>query len=238
MNTVELFAGTESFSKVASRLGYNTLTVDNNKDLNPDLCIDIMDLIPHNFMGNCFDNGMDSVDILWCSPPCTAFSVASIGHHWNKDHTPKTSHAIEGLQILTRNILIIKELLEINPDMIWFIENPRGKMRKVIDEIFKMYKITNYKRNTVTYCQYGDTRMKPTDIWTNLIEWQPRPICKNGASCHVSAPRGSRTGTQGLKNAKDRGVIPSALFEHIFKVIEQKSAPCLEQESNQESVRK
>ena len=32
-------------------------------------------------------------DIIWASPPCTYFSVASIGKHWNKDNTPKTQEA-------------------------------------------------------------------------------------------------------------------------------------------------
>ena len=45
----------------------------------------------------------------------------------------------------------------------WIIENPRGKLRKL--EIVK-----DLPRTTVTYCQYGDIRMKPTDLWTNLIE--------------------------------------------------------------------
>ena len=37
--------------------------------------------------------------------------------------------------------------------------------------------------DTVTYCQYGDTRMKPTDLWCSdslFQQWTPRPMCKNG----------------------------------------------------------
>ena len=157
---------------------------------------------------------------MWTSPPCTAFSVASMGKHWNKeDRSPKTDNAKMGLALLDKTIEVIKLNLKKNPDMVWFIENPRGMMRKVIDEVFKKHNITDYERKTVTYCQYGDKRMKPTDIWTNLKDWDSRPMCKNGSPCHEAAPRGSKTGTQGLKNAKDRGVIPPALFEEIFEVI-------------------
>ena len=78
----------------------------------------------------------------------------------------------------------------------------------------------NFIRHTVTYCQYGDTRMKPTDIWTNATWWKPRSICKNGMPCHESAPRGSKTGTQGIDGAKDRGVIPPQLFEEILQQYE------------------
>lgn len=82
-----------------------------------------------------------------------------------------------------------------------------------------MDKLPAHYRHTVTYCQYGDNRMKPTDIWTNCSEWKPKPMCKNGENCHESAPRGSKTGTQGIKGAKDRGVIPPALFYEIFEHI-------------------
>jgi hypothetical protein len=63
-------------------------------------------------------------------------------------------------------------------------------------------------RHTITYCQYGDTRMKPTDIWTNATWWVPRPACHNGDRCHEAAPRGARTGTQGVRGAVERGRIP------------------------------
>ena len=45
-------------------------------------------------------------------------------------------------------------------------------------------------------------------------------MCHNGDSCHESAPRGSKTGTQGLKNAKERSVIPKLLCEHIVDICE------------------
>lgn len=76
-------------------------------------------------------------------------------------------------------------------------------------------------RYTVTYCQYGDTRMKPTDIWTNHLDPKFKPMCKNGDPCHTSAPRGARTGTQGLKGSKERSVIPSALCNHIVDICEE-----------------
>ena len=76
-------------------------------------------------------------------------------------------------------------------------------------------------RYTVTYCQYGDTRMKPTDIWTNHPNPQFKPMCKNGDLCHVPAPRGSKTGTQGLKNSRERSVIPKQLCQHIVDICEQ-----------------
>lgn len=93
----------------------------------------------------------------------------------------------------------------------WFIENPRGGLRK-------MTFMKDLPRYTVTYCQYGDTRMKPTDIWTNHPNPQFKPMCHNGDSCHQPAPRGSKTGTQGLKGAVERSVIPEKLCLHIADI--------------------
>lgn len=90
-------------------------------------------------------------------------------------------------------------------------------------------------RYTITYCQYGDTRMKPTDIWTNHPNPSFKPPCSNGDSCHKPAPRGSTYrwlkrngfdvsfvgGTQyDLSNARDRSIIPDQLCEHIVNICE------------------
>ena len=87
-------------------------------------------------------------------------------------------------------------------------------------------------RTTVWYCTYGDTRAKPTDIWSNNIYnpmfnkngWKPRSECWNGnKDCHhEAAPRGSRTGTQGLKNNHERSKIPEQLCTDIVKAQAQK----------------
>lgn len=52
--------------------------------------------------------------------------------------------------------------------------------------------------------------------FTNDMDWEPRPPCKNGDPCHQSAPRGSNKGTQALKNAAERGRIPEQVFIEIF----------------------
>lgn len=73
---------------------------------------------------------------------------------------------------------------------------------------------------TITYCQYGDTRMKPTDIWTNHPDPQFKPPCKNGDPCHTPAPRGARTGTQSLKNSIEKARIPEQFCDHIVDICE------------------
>ena len=63
--------------------------------------------------------------------------------------------------------------------------------------------------------------MKPTDIWTNHSNPNFKPICHNADKCHESAPRGSKTGTQGLKGAKERSVIPEKLCDYIVNICEE-----------------
>lgn len=133
MRTLELFCGTKSFSKVSEKLGNEVVTLDNTMKFNPTILQDILDMP---------DDYFDYFDIVWASPPCTAFSVASIGKNWTRT--------------------------------------------------------------------------------SDFTEWKSKAPCKNGDPCHISAPRGSRTGTQGLKGAMERGVIPEQLFMEIFEQIKLK----------------
>jgi hypothetical protein len=150
-------------------------------------------------------------DFIWASPPCTAFSVASIGHHWTGgkgSYIPKTEAAVTSQRLVAHTRRLIENL---QPRLGFVMENPRGVLRKlpVLEDL---------PRKTVTYCQYGDDRMKPTDLWTNL-DWEPRAMCKNGDSCHTAAPRGSRTGTQGRSGARDRSMVPYELGLEIRRTI-------------------
>ena len=206
MKVLELFAGSRSIGKAAEQLGMEVFSSDINNFEGINYVTDIRD----------FDVSKVPFkpDVIWASPPCTYFSVASIGKHWNKDNTPKSDNAMLGVEFVQKTIDIIKEL----QPTYWFIENPRGKLRKldVINGLNDMPYPYVY-RHTVTYCQYGDSRMKPTDIWTNNPYWEPRPMCKNGDKCHVSAPRGSQTGTQGLKGNYERSKLPEELCLEILE---------------------
>jgi len=201
MKVLELFAGSMSIGKVADRLAFDVYSSDIEQFGGIDYVTDIMNFDPTKIPFK--------PDIIWASCPCTAFSVAAIGKNWTKvgdDYIPKNPRAEFGLKLVQKTLKIIEHF---NPTY-FFIENPRGMLRK-------MPIMADLPRQGVTYCQYGDTRMKPTDIWTNSTKWIPRPMCKNGDPCHVAAPRGSKTGTQGLKGAYERSKIPEDLCFEILK---------------------
>lgn len=184
--------------------GNATFTIDNDPQFRPSLCADVLVMSGTKYYKH--------KDILWASPPCQGFSVAVIGRNWNHDATPKTASARLAMQLAQKTIAII----EASKPKWWFIENPRGMLRKM-PWMTEFLVRTGGVRHQISYCQYGDKRMKPTDIWTNALWWKPKKICKNGMPCHVSAPRGAKTGTQGLKGAAERGRIPAAIFEEILK---------------------
>lgn len=205
MIVADLFAGTRSISKAFEERGHESLSIEMDKvHEGIDIYDDILNITPEMLKG---------VDVIWASPPCTTYSIAAISHHRTRESSgnlaPKSEYAKLSDEILQHVLYLIRE---VNPKY-WFIENPRGGLRK-------MDFMQGLPRHTVTYCQYGDNRMKPTDIWTNHPNPRFKPMCKNGMPCHEPAPRGSKTGTQGLKNAMLRSIIPHELCLHIVEVSE------------------
>ena len=99
MKTIELFAGTGSFSKVAESKGHEIFCVDKFEGLGRlDLQMDLLDKMACSKLAKKLRL---KVDLLWASPPCTTFSVASLGHHWQggkQAYIPKTEKCKDGLK--------------------------------------------------------------------------------------------------------------------------------------------
>lgn len=209
MKVLELYAGTRSIGKAFERQGHEVFSVEWDKQhSNIDLYIDVNDLTAEMVLEK-----FGQPDVIWCSPDCTTYSIAAISKHRRKEDNGSLKGVSDYALFCDKTNLHTLKLIEELKPKYYFIENPRGGMRK-------MDFMQPLDRYTVTYCQYGDTRMKPTDIWTNHKNPNFLPMCKNGQPCHVSAPRGSKTGTQGLKNKVDRSKIPDKLCDHIVKISE------------------
>ena len=210
MKVLELFAGTRSIGKAFETRGHEVYSVEWDKDFeNIDLYQDISTLTVEQIIELCGGRP----DVIWASPDCTTYSIAAISHHRQKEESGNLKPVSEYAKFCDQTNKHVLDLIRELEPRYFFIENPRGGLRK-------MDFMQGIPRYTVTYCKYGDSRMKPTDIFTNHENPQFLPPCHNGDTCHISAPRGAKTGTQGLKGSKERSKIPQKLCEHIVDICE------------------
>ncbi len=202
---LELFAGTRRMSDAFEQKGFETFTIEIDESFpRIDWYQDIMTISSEEILGL-----FGQPTVIWASPVCKTYSVAAISRHRRKTQDnlePISEFAKECDAMVIHTLKLIEEL----KPKYFYIENPMGALRK-------MKFMQGIPRHTVTYCQYGETYMKPTDIFTN----HPAPDlkqCYKGAPCHESAPRGSQTGTQRMKDPKEKAKIPILLCNHIAEI--------------------
>lgn len=208
MKVIELFAGTCSFSNVAKARGHKTWTTDYNAKFNCDLTGDILEYEIQQQIQVQLET-LKRGDGVWMSPVCTKWSLAAGNTYWTEFRQPRREETIDAIKMM----LYCRYVADYcDKHGLWFvIENPNGRAIWILDNKF-------LKR--CWYCQYGDSRAKPTNLWTNInMEFR---TCFNGnPNCHhESAPRGSKTGTQGLKGNMERSIVPKQLCEEILNRLE------------------
>jgi hypothetical protein len=203
--TVELFCGTKSFSKVAEARGFSTWTTDINPDFSPDL---VGDILEEKTQKQVMEEIKDASGV-WMSPVCTTWSMSAGNTYWTQYRMPRNQAAIDGIKMILFCRYVADYCIKNHK---WFvIENPNGRAVWILD---------NQYLKRVWYCRYGDFRAKLTNIWTNLnIKFE---VCKrDNPDCkHERAPRGSKTGTQGLSGDTERSRIPPMLINHVIDAIE------------------
>lgn len=218
MKVLDLFAGRFGWSRAFAENGHDVTTIEKfpQPGYPPTIEYDVMRIEPMDVEAH------GPFDIILASPPCTCFSIAACSHHWTKDDqgfTPKHVGAWEALELVQHT----RYLIDVLAPKAAIIENPRGLLRK-------MPVLSDVARTTVTYCQYGEKRMKPTDLWLfgAAQNFYFHPMCKNGATCHERAPRGAKTGTQGIDGAAARSVVPYALSISVCDQMERLLAGTLQ----------
>ena len=170
MNVLELFSGTKSIGKVCDQLGWDSVSVD--MILPADHKCDIMDFDYKQYP-------KDHFDIVWASPPCTAYSnLQSCWLGRKKKDGIFTQEKMDSDMIDAD--MIVKKTLEIIDYFdceYWFMENPQTGKLKSRDF---MKDIPFYD---VSYCMYSDWGYeKKTRIWTNKKEWKNK-ICDKSGAC-------------------------------------------------------
>ena len=128
---LDLFSGTQSISKVAKELGWETLSLDICPRHNPDLCMDI-----RSFNEAAYPK--DYFDFIWASCPCEAYSVARTKAKVSRDDAMNAS---DPLVAKTRAIIAYFDQAE------WCIENPafsRLWQRDVSRGLLERSTITSY----------------------------------------------------------------------------------------------
>ncbi len=206
MKVLELFAGTRSIGRAFERHGHSVFSIDWCDFPGIDWLMDIEKLTAANVFAR-----FGFPDVIWASPDCTTYSIAAISHHRmlvDGEFHPISDYARKCDETNAHVLDLIRALAP----RLFFIENPVGALQK-------MPFMNGIPKYLVTYCQYGDTRMKPTHIFTNCKHPEFKS-CKRGSPCHEAAPRGSKTGTQGIKGKKDRSRIPDKLCEYIVQLCE------------------
>jgi hypothetical protein len=165
LNVVELFSGSGTFSKEFERNGHKVFSIDIRKRkgiCEPHLRKDIMHV-------RLSDIPFKKVHVLWASPPCDVFSKASGSFHWTKEGKPKTEKCLVHIKLLKKTLKLIDK---IHPGY-FFIENPDSKMKYQKDLVNFLIR-NNAMTKKVNYLSYGFGTLKPTTIFTNALNYNPK----------------------------------------------------------------
>ena len=208
MKVLELFAGTRSIGRAFEKKGHEVFSVDYSREFEGiSEYVDIGKLTAEDVIA-----WFGHPDVIWASPCCVTYSVAGIRYHRQPDPVsgrwimPGDRYA---QQCDTTNAHLIELIKELDPK-IWFIENPKGNLQHMPF----MQPLAEYK-HAVCYCQYGDRRKKPTQIWTNAdIVFLTCP----GVDCSHWRSKGGASDL--IHGAKSRGVIPPAFCDYIVESCE------------------
>ncbi len=199
MKVLDLFSGLGGWSQPAIDASDQVFRIELDARMPADLHADVRDVTAADLPWR--------PDLILASPPCEGFSVMNIGKNWHHDGTPKTDRARLAVELVAATLRIVDEAAP----TYWVMENPRDKLRV-------LPVVAGLERRTVTYCHYGEARMKPTDLWSD--RWPPSlalyPPCRNGDPCHVRAPRGSTTGTQGFGDYWQKSLVPYPLASAVI----------------------
>ena len=171
------------------------MSLDNDPKCGADMC---QDILTWKYM----DFSLEPPDVVWCSPPCTMYSIAR--------SRAKTPRDLEGADALVQKCL---DIIAFWRPKYWFIENPQTgllKSRPVVQGVPYV---------DLDYCRYGAPYRKRTRIWTNTA-WTPKPLCTHRGHA-MSAQKGPGRVRGSLVPDDNCSLdtlhaLPTALTEELF----------------------
>jgi hypothetical protein len=203
MRTLELFSGTQSFSKAVARHdpSNETVTVDISRGFNPTIVADIMTWDYQVYPPGYFD-------VIWCSPPCQQYSKA------------RTTGGPRDLEGADRNVLKCFEIIDYFQPRVWILENPQtGLLPRRIEALRSALPYFD-----ADYCAFGAPYRKRTRFWTNLDTTGLRRLCPGARHCgsmqenrHLGscANTSTRYNVFGSFTTAEKNAIPAALVDSI-----------------------
>lgn len=204
MRTLELFAGTQSFSKGVTRFDSEseTVTVDVLDRFNPTIVADILEWDYTVYQPGYFD-------IVWASPPCTEYSKAKT----------RGTRDLELADSLVRKSF---EIIDYFSPRVWILENVgTGHLVSRMDMIR-----SGLDSYLVDYCAYGKPYRKRTILWSNHV--LDLKLCTGAGVCpqmdgrvHIgSCGNGTlKYNSVQVSSVWDKDAIPELLIDHIVKSV-------------------
>ena len=199
---LELFSGTQSVSKMARELGWETLSVDIDPRHSPELCMDILDFNEASYP-------KDNFQFIWASPPCESYSLARSNAKVDR---------VEAMQLADLLVTRTRQIIDYY-GCHWCIENPatsRLWTREVARGLLENSCVTSY-------CSFGTLFRKDTRIASSFALLLPR--CQGVGLCtamvgsrHLEwAQRGGGGVSRRYHSLDELHCIPRGLVHSIFE---------------------
>jgi len=165
MRLLELFCGTKSVGKKFEEIGYEVISLDYNPQFNATHTEDFLIWDYKQYSSNHFA-------VIWASPDCTTWSVASGGKYRLKKFIYGLNNVHQIKTTLANNMINkLIEILKYFNCKNWFIENPRGLLNHY-PPLNEFIEETNSHKLLVYYGNYNNWGFpKATHIWSNIKLW-------------------------------------------------------------------
>jgi len=202
MKTLELFSGTQSFSKGIKRQHGDAVTVDILNKFKPTIQVNILEWDYKIYAPGYFD-------VIWASPPCTEYSKAK-------------TRGVRDLELADKLVTKSFEIIDYFKPKVWILENVGTGLL-----VHRMETIRpGLKSYFVDYCAYGKSYRKRTILWSNIN--LDLKLCSGKGNCPAmekSRHKGSvgngtkKYNAERISSVWEKDEIPELLIDSILSFI-------------------